>query len=177
MSKQTVFRLKAKNSADDLAASEEPIPSVEKYEVLIKVRGITLNYRDIAISKSQYPFAMKDDLVPGSDAAGDVVKVGEGVRDLKAGDRVIGCFDVTNQYGPQQDWNWGQGGPIDGVMRQYLTLPSSAVVKIPEGTPQSYLEWACLVCTGATAWNALFGNNPLIPGQTVLFQGKILAIL
>ncbi|CAH0043167.1 unnamed protein product [Clonostachys rhizophaga] len=32
-------------------------------------------------------------------------------------------------------------------------------------------QWAALVCTGVTAWNSLFGLKPLLPGQTVLFQG------
>jgi NADPH:quinone reductase-like Zn-dependent oxidoreductase len=35
----------------------------------------------------------------------------------------------------------------------------------------SFVEMASLVCAGVTAWNALFGNVPMKPGQTGLFQG------
>lgn len=78
---------------------------------------------------------------------------------------------MTNLYGPQQDWNHGLGGPIDGALREYLPVPASAVVKIPKTTKLSWGQLAGLVCTGTTAWNALYGNNPLKPGQTVLFLG------
>ena len=63
------------------------------------------------------------------------------------------------------------GGNVDGVLRQYITLPATSVVKIPEGGDQSFAEWASLVCTGVTSWNALYGNIPMKPGQTVLCQG------
>lgn len=109
--------------------------------------------------------------MPCSDASGDIVQVGEGVFDLQKGDRVVGTFDITHLYGAKKHGSHGLGGPIDGVLRQYVVLPASVVVKIPEGSPQNYAEWACLVCTGATAYNALYGNNHLKPGQTVLFQG------
>lgn len=171
MSKQTVLRVKSQNGPDGIQSQEEEIPKVGKHEVLVKVRGVTLNYRDLIITTGDYPFPVKKDVVPGSDGSGEIVEVGEGVSGFQKGDKVIGSFDITHQYGPQRDWEHGQGGPIDGVLRQYVPLPASAVVKIPEGSPQSYLEWACLVCTGTTAYNALYGNNPLKPGQTVLLQG------
>ena len=75
----------------------------------------------------------------------------------------------------QQDWVHAHGGPIDGFLRQFAALPHTAVVKIPEHTKLSYAQMASLVCTGVTAWNALYGNIALKPGQTVLFQGLTLA--
>lgn len=65
----------------------------------------------------------------------------------------------------------GLGGPIDGMLAQYVNIPASAVIKIPKTTKLSWTQLAGLVCTGTTAWNALYGNLPLKPGQTVLFQG------
>jgi D-arabinose 1-dehydrogenase-like Zn-dependent alcohol dehydrogenase len=46
------------------------------------------------------------------------------------------------------------------------------VTKIPRGSDLTWVEMASLVCAGVTAWNALFGNIPMRPEQTVLFQGK-----
>ena len=71
----------------------------------------------------------------------------------------------------QQDWTNGLGGPIDGMLRQYIAVPASAIVKIPKTSKLSWTQLAGLVCTGTTAWNCLYGNLPLRPGQTVLLQG------
>ncbi|KAG9913164.1 NAD(P)-binding protein, partial [Aureobasidium melanogenum] len=87
------------------------------------------------------------------------------------GDLVMCTFDPTNLYGPQKNWENGLGGPVDGVLRQYVAVPASAVVKVPAGSGVSTASWASMVCTGVTAWNCLYGNMPLRPGQTVLFQG------
>ncbi|KAI0150190.1 hypothetical protein GGR57DRAFT_199637 [Xylariaceae sp. FL1272] len=57
---QTVFRFTSRHGFDGLQSFQEPIPSPGLGEVLVKVRGIGLNYRDIAIAYSQYPFAVKD---------------------------------------------------------------------------------------------------------------------
>lgn len=78
---------------------------------------------------------------------------------------------MTNYYGAQQDWENGLGGPIDGVLREYVAIPAAAIVKIPQTTKLSWGHLASLVCTGITVWNALYGNLPLKPGQTVLAIG------
>jgi NADPH:quinone reductase-like Zn-dependent oxidoreductase len=88
---------------------------------------------------------------------------------FKKGDRVISNFDSTHLYGPSRNWSNGLGGPVDGMLTQYKALPYFSLVKIPNHL--SYEQAASLVCTGTTTWNALHGNNPLLPGQTVLFQG------
>ncbi|KAL4756613.1 zinc-dependent alcohol dehydrogenase family protein [Aspergillus foveolatus] len=135
-----------------------------------QVHAVSLNYRDIAVATSQYHFPVKENAIPCSDAAG-VVEVGEGVKGIVKGDYVVGTFDPTNTFGQQEDWLNGQGGPVDGVLREYFTLPGIAVVKLPRDSPLSFSEWSTLVCTGVTAWNALYGNIPLRPGQIVLGQG------
>ncbi|KAJ6103512.1 hypothetical protein N7486_005939 [Penicillium sp. IBT 16267x] len=171
MASQTVIRPTSQGSWDNLAEFQEPRPSAGKHEVLIKVRSVALNFRDIAIATGKYPFTVKENVVPGSDAAGDIVETGEGVSGFEKGDRVVVSFEPTALYGTIKSWANALGGPIDGVLRQYIAVPASAVVKVPENSALSYSQWAGVVCTGTTAWNALYGNNPLTPGQTVLFQG------
>lgn len=63
------------------------------------------------------------------------------------------------------------GGPIDGVLREYVALPYEAIVKAPSYLKLSWEQLASLVCTGTTAWNALYGNNKLEPGEIVFLQG------
>lgn len=170
---QKVYRLTARNSFRDLALFEEEVPAPDKSEVLIKVRSVALNYRDIVVANSQYPFSTKEHAVPCSDAVGEVVKRGSAVQGLADGDLVLGSFDPTALYGPLKSWEHGQGGPVDGVLRQYIVLPGQSVVKVPSPASLSFAQWATLPCTGVTAWNALYGNTPLRPGQTVLFQGML----
>ncbi|KAE8362898.1 NAD(P)-binding protein [Aspergillus caelatus] len=169
---QKVIRLNGpRTSVHNLKAFQEPIPEPSKHEVLIKVHAVSLNFRDVAVATSLYPFPVKDNVVPCSDAAGVVVKVGEGVNKIAVDDHVIGTFDISNLFGQQMDWLNGQGAPIDGVLREYVCIPAASAVQIPKESPLSFCEWSTLVCTGVTAWNALYGNIPLKPGQTVLFQG------
>lgn len=173
MSSHTVLRHTTRDSWNNIQTYVEPRPTVGKHELLIKVRSVALNYRDIAIATSKYPFPVKDNVVPGSDASGDVVEVGEGVTGFLQGDKVIAAFDPATLYGPLKTWQTGLGGPTDGVLREYITIPAQSVVKIPESSTLSYAQWASVVCTGVTAWNCLYGNMPLKPGQTVLFQGML----
>ena len=172
MSQQKVFRLPSKGAGyQALEEKTEPIPKIRPHEVLLKVHATTLNYRDIVIANGQYPFPAKDNVVPLSDASGTIFEVGSAVEGIQKDDWAIANFDISNLFGPQQDWLHGLGGPIDGALQQYLTVPASAIVKIPKTTKLSWGQLAGLVCTGTTAWNSLFGNIPLKPGQTVLFQG------
>lgn len=171
MALQKVFRLPQRTSVHDLVVNDEPIPVPSPNEVLIKIRKVALNYRDVAVATSKYPFTVKGDVVPCSDFAGDVVSVGNRVEGFAPHDRVISSFDLNTPYGAIQDWNHSLGGNLDGALRQYIALPSDALVKIPEDSQLDYAQASALVCTGATAWNALYGNVALKPGQTVLFLG------
>jgi len=168
---QTVIRLGERTSVRNMKAFKEPIPEPAKHEVLIRICSVSLNYRDIAIATSKYPFPVKDNVIPCSDAAGVVVQLGKGVKRVAVGDHVIGTFDLTNLYGPQKDWLNGQGGPKDGVLREYISIPAISVVKVPKDSLQSFSEWSTVVATGVTVWNVLYGNVPLKPGQTVLCLG------
>lgn len=172
MSSQKVFRLPSKGAGYEAITEEsEAIPKAHSHEVVIKVYASTLNYRDLVIANGGYPFPVKDNVVPLSDAAGTIAAVGPAVEGFQKEDWVIANFDISNHFGPQRDWNNGLGGPIDGVARQYVTLPASSIVKIPKTTKLSWPQLAAMVCTGTTAYNALYGNLPLKPGQYVLFQG------
>ncbi|RKU44502.1 hypothetical protein DL546_005390 [Coniochaeta pulveracea] len=173
MSTHTVFRLpgKTRKSIRDIEVRQEQIPQPAPQQVLIRVRSVALNYRDHAIASGFYPFPVKEDVVPCSDLAGDVVSVGSEVKDIQKGDKVIVNFDLKTLSGNIVGWSASQGGPVDGVLRQHVSVPSAFVTKIPYDTKLSYSQLASIVCTGTTAWNALYGNNPLKPGQTVLFLG------
>ncbi|KAK2611615.1 hypothetical protein N8I77_004946 [Diaporthe amygdali] len=171
MATQTVYRLAQRTSIQDLVTGTEPVPEPSSDEVLIRIRSVALNFRDFAVATGRYPFPVKDGVIPCSDLSGDVVKVGSHVDDFAKDDKVIAAFDLSTLYGAIKDWNHSLGGEIDGVLREFISLPSSTLIKIPAEAQLSYSQLSALVCTGTTAWNSLYGNVALKPGQTVLFLG------
>jgi NADPH:quinone reductase-like Zn-dependent oxidoreductase len=61
------------------------------------------------------------------------------------------------------------GGDVDGVLLEYRLFDEITLLRVPDYL--SYEEISCFPIAAVTAWNSLYGNNPLIPGQTALFQG------
>jgi NADPH:quinone reductase-like Zn-dependent oxidoreductase len=170
MSSQTVFRLTSRDGFDSLQSFIKPIPVIDRHEVLIKVCSVALNYRDIAIATSTYPLSVKDNVIPCSDMAGEVVQIGELAQGFATGDKVIAPMNLSLLYGPCKDVSDTFGGPKDGVLREYIALPAHAIIKLPKSS-HSFSEWAAVVTTGSTVWNAFYGNMPLEPGDTVLVLG------
>ncbi|KAI8582366.1 hypothetical protein K450DRAFT_293932 [Umbelopsis ramanniana AG] len=168
-----VFRLPEGNisSYKQLAVKLEPLEEIDKHEVLVRIKAVALNYRDIAICNGSYPLGFKTSLVPCSDACGEVVQVGSQVKDLQVGDRVISLFMQDLLYGDIKESDSSLGGAVDGVLQEYLIFAENNVVKIPQKSTMTDSEAASLVCAGTTAWNALYGLRPLKPGQTVLAEG------
>jgi NADPH:quinone reductase-like Zn-dependent oxidoreductase len=155
---------------DSLEFVERPTPSPEAGEVLVKVRAISFNYRDLLVVKGLYNPKMKLPRIPVSDGAGEVMAVGEGVTAWKPGDRVAAIFMQNWQDGPPtaDKSRRALGGDIDGMLAEYIVLKDSGLVAIPEHL--SFQEAATLPCAAVTAWNALAAGD-LKPGGTVLIQG------
>jgi NADPH:quinone reductase-like Zn-dependent oxidoreductase len=103
---------------DALVKVERPDPNPAYRQVLVKVAACSLNYRDLGVVRGTYRMPVRDNIVPLSDGAGEVVEVGAGVTRVKVGDKVAGCFF--------QRWPGGQpppnvqanalGGSIDGML-------------------------------------------------------------
>jgi NADPH:quinone reductase-like Zn-dependent oxidoreductase len=55
MPSQFVYRLTARNSFRDIKQFEESVPIIKEHEVLVRIRAVALNYRDLAISNGSYP--------------------------------------------------------------------------------------------------------------------------
>ncbi|KAL6250040.1 hypothetical protein RBB50_002341 [Rhinocladiella similis] len=166
---QTVFRLTSRTGVGQIQAYQEPIPTVGDYEVLVKIKSVSLNYRDIAIQTNTYPLAVREQVIPCSDLAGEVVQVSDKVENFAVGDTVIASNNPT-QYGVVKDLEHTLGGPVDGTLREYITLPASQLLKVPKSS-HTVTDWAAVLSTGVTAWNCFYGAVPLKPGQTVLVQG------
>jgi len=166
------FRYDGFSSLDDLRLHDAPQPVPQRGELLLRVRAVSLNFRDVAVLLGRYVQSAAPGYVPASDAAAEVVAVGEGVTAYRPGDRVIGAFHPRWFGGPMPD-GWVAdcyGTGRDGWLCEYKALSQEAVVRLPDGL--SWEEGATLPCAAATAWCALAGAAPVRAGQTVLTQGS-----
>lgn len=154
-----------------LQVQDQPKPLPKQGQVLINVKAFSLNYLDLFVTNGIDQLGLPLPHVPGSDAAGVVEAVGEGVTRFKPGDR------VTTHY--IQSWHTGEAQPHDtrarlgiaqpGVFAEFVTLDAQNVVATP-----GYLtdeEAATLPIAALTAWTGLFDHGGLKPGQTLLVQG------
>ncbi len=167
-----IYEIGSLNGLDSWQRGERPIPSVGRGQVLIRVHAVSLNYRDILVATGRYRYpTYAPSLIPVSDGAGEIVEIGDGVREFTKGDRVAGIFSQSWQGGDQasEDSNTTLGGAVDGMLAEYVLLDQSGVVKLPDYL--TYEEASTLPIAAVTAWNALYGLKAVRPGQTVLTMG------
>jgi NADPH:quinone reductase-like Zn-dependent oxidoreductase len=151
----------------DEVAVHEPGPG----QVLVAIKAVSLNFRDLAVVTGRYPRNPSQPVVIASDGSGEVIALGDGVANFKTGDRVAGSFfqkwiagPYAREYGAS-----ALGGAIDGVLTQFRVFDQDGLVRIPEHF--SYQEGATLPCAGLTAWNALVPTAHVQAGDTVLLLG------
>ncbi|MCY7350342.1 MAG: zinc-binding dehydrogenase [Cytophagaceae bacterium] len=160
--------IQAVNQPIQLTDVEKPRP--EAGEVLVQLRAAALNHRDVWVQKGLYP-GMRLPVVPGSDGAGVVVELGEGVRTSWLGRRVI--------INPALDWGDNTrfysrefrilGMPDAGTFAEFIRIPTKYLHAKPEHL--SFEEAAALPLGGLTAWRALFSRGRLRSGERVLISG------
>lgn len=155
---------------DSLRFSERPVPSPGPGEVVVKVAAASLNHRDLTMTNLGAG-APPTPFTPMSDCAGVIHAVGEGVQDLKAGDRVTSLFFQKWVSGPvTESIRWATlaaGHP--GVAGEYVVLLDTGVHRTPDSL--SDREASTLPCAALTAWRAMFEDAALPKGSTVLIQG------
>jgi len=86
------YEIQGSFGLDNLKQTERPEPKPGPGKVLIKIKAVSLNYRDLMTVEGSYNPRQPLPLVPCSDGAGEIVEVGEGVTRVKKGDRVVGIF-------------------------------------------------------------------------------------
>lgn len=121
-------------------------------EVLVKAGAVGVNPVDLAIRAAKHPYAklVTPPYIPGAEAAGEIIALGEGVEGWRIGQRVY-------------------GRAMGGSYAENVRLVADATAELPEA--YSYEEGACITVAFYTAWNALVIKAGAGPGETVLVQG------
>ena len=128
MRKRKVYKLKPGNIAN-LRIVEEPLPEPKDNEVTVEVKSIGLNFADLFAIWGLYSATPKGEFVPGLEYSGVIIAIGENVKNLKIGDRVMGItrfgaymthLNIDHRYAIPlpDDWNFQEGA---GFLVQMLT--------------------------------------------------------
>ncbi len=159
---------------DVLKYVDAPEPVIGKGEVLVRVRACALNHLDLWIRRGIPGQKTPMPHIPGSDVAGEVARVGEGVTNVKTGDRVmlnpgISCGHCDKCLAGADNFCraytlFGQG--VDGGCAEFVKSPAVNCVPIPEGI--SFEVAAAFPLVSITAWHMLISRAQLRPSETVL---------
>ncbi|PTT31769.1 NAD(P)-dependent alcohol dehydrogenase [Pseudomonas sp. HMWF021] len=155
----------------NLSQVQAPRPTPKAGEILVRIDAVSLNYRDTQVAENGMTATLTFPFTPASDMAGTVVAVGEGASRFQVGDKVISTY-ITNWIdGNPKTWAEmpTQGGPIPGMLAQYVATPADWCVRAPKNL--SAVEASTLPIAALTAWMALIELGHLHAGQTVVVQG------
>lgn len=139
-------------------------------EVIIQIKAAALNHRDVFIQQGKYP-GIKLPVILGSDGAGIVTEIGEGVSEEWLGKEVI--------VNPSQNWGnderfYGKnfkilGMPDNGTFAEYLKVEAKYLM--PKPIHLSFEAAVAIPLGGITAWRALMTRAAMKAGDRVLVTG------
>ena len=135
---------------DALSWKELPTPQPGAGEVLLEIQAASLNFPDLLIVQNKYQMKPPLPFVPGSEYAGVVRAVGEGVKHLQVGQSVA-CLSGTGGFGT------------------HTLAPAKLCMPLPAGF--SPVDAAAFIMTYATSHHALMDRGQLKAGETVLILG------
>src|SRR6185503_10255187 len=158
---------------DEIKVVDAPDPKPGPTEVAVRMRAVSLNYRDLLMVQGIYGRApgMGGPITPFSDGCGVVEAVGPGVTRVKPGDRVATLFFQNWISGPPklEKLATALGFPIPGAGAELQTFNENGVSLVPEFLTDQQV--ATLLCAALTAWRGLFEDAALQPSDMVVLQG------
>ncbi|MDP3748252.1 MAG: NAD(P)-dependent alcohol dehydrogenase [Phenylobacterium sp.] len=160
--------------ADNLKVAELPDPTPGAGQVLVRMKTVSLNFRDLLMINGMYGRGStdtKDVITPFSDGCGIVEAIGPGVNRVAVGDRVASLFfqNWTSGRPTLEKLSSALGFPIPGAGRELAVFSQEGVSKVPDFLTDQQV--ATLPCAALTAWRGLFEDADLEPGDTVVLQG------
>jgi NADPH:quinone reductase-like Zn-dependent oxidoreductase len=157
---------------ESLKVTERPDPVPGPWQVVLKMKAFSLNYRDLLVVNGVGRWKPSLPRIPLSDGVGVVAAAGSDVSRVKVGDRVAPIFYPNWLDGRVASEKMGQalGGAVaDGTLAEYTLFDETSVVHVPEHLSDE--EAATLPCAAVTAWNAVVQGGQIRPGDTVVVLG------
>jgi NADPH:quinone reductase-like Zn-dependent oxidoreductase len=157
-----------------LVYEDAPDPVVRPGHVLVRVAACALNHLDLWQRGGLDRVTLPLPHISGADVAGTIAEVGEGVADLRAGQRVMlqpglscgRCAACLSDRDHQCDSYDVLGYQSDGGYAEMLVVPAENIIPIPDNI--SFVSAAAFPLTFLTAWHMLFAGGHLTPGDSVL---------
>jgi putative PIG3 family NAD(P)H quinone oxidoreductase len=146
----TAIEIREPGGPEVLGPASRPLPQPGAGEVLVKVAAAGVNRPDCLQRQGSYPPPKGASDIPGLEVAGEVIALGDGVKDLKVGDRV--CALVTG-----------------GGYAEYCAAPAVQCLPVPKG--YSMAQAAALPETFFTVWVNVFQRSGLKSGESFLVHG------
>ncbi|MGO3932782.1 NADPH:quinone oxidoreductase family protein [Rhodopseudomonas pseudopalustris] len=119
-------------------------------EARVAIRAAGINFPDILMCAGEYQLKPELPFIPGVEAAGDVIEIGEGVTNAKVGDRVI----VKLRF---------------GAYAEEVAVAASQLTPMPPNF--DYAEAATFLAGHGTAWHGLVDRGHLQKGEVLLVHG------
>jgi NADPH2:quinone reductase len=141
---------KVTGGPETLVLEDVPSPEPKPGQAVVSVKAVGVNFPDVLIIEDKYQFKPARPFSPGGEVAGVIKSVGEGVTNVKPGDRVLG--------------NTGWGG-----MAEEIAMDAARLTVIPD--PMPFDEAAAFIMTYGTSYHALKDRADLKPGQSLLVLG------
>ncbi len=135
---------------DALSWQEMPTPQPKAGEVLIQIKAASLNFPDLLIVQNKYQLKPALPFVPGSEYAGIIQALGDGVTHLKVGQHVA-CLSGTGGFGT------------------HTLAPAALCMPLPASFPS--VDAAAFIMIYATSYHGLVDRAQLKAGETVLILG------
>lgn len=154
---------------DKLKVTDRPESIPKEGEVVIRWHATSLNFHDYLVACGGIP--VSTDRIPMSDGSGEIIALGEGVRNWNIGDKVMSLFFPNWIAGPAtyQKMKAISGETVDGYISETSCISAEAITRIPKDF--SYAEAATLPCAALTAWRGLVTEGQMKAGDTVLIEG------
>ena len=137
-------------AVEELQYKELPDPVVQPGHVIVDIEAIGVNYPDGLLVQGLYQMKPDHPFIPGTEVAGIVSEVGEGVKHLQVGQRVV-AMNMLNGYAEK------------------ILQPANLAMPLPDNIPSE--EAAGLITAHATAHHALKQRAKIQPGETLLVTG------
>ena len=141
---------KVTGGPETLVYEDVPAPEAKPGHAVISVKAVGVNFPDVLMIEDKYQAKPPRPFSPGGELSGVVKAIGEGVTNVKVGDRILA--------------NTGSGGMAEEVL-----LPANRLWHIPDSMPHDIA--AAFILTYGTSWHALKDRADLKAGETLLVLG------